>query len=255
MFIGIDMGGTHTRIATASSLEKITFKDAVTFPTPLDFATGIEEMVSTIKSLSMSVDAIAIGVPGSVNDDGELIRSTNLPDWVNKPLQTTLDETFDCPVYIRNDAEMGAFGEAYFGEHAMMDFVYLTWGTGVGFAQVTCQSGVASVSQPEDKQPLHNLEEKIGGKSLESRFGKLAEDLTNAEWDVVLEDVSQCVPGLARHYSFTTMVVGGGVAISLCPRLAFEETLSKLDIKAALTKLGDQSGLYGAFSLMKAEGV
>ena len=251
MFIGIDIGGTHTRVATATSLADIVVTDVATCSTLLDFAAGIEEIVATIQSLSPAIDAIAIGVPGSVNDAGELCHAPNLPQWVHTPLQKTLAASFSCPVYIRNDAEMGALGEAYCGEAALSDFIYLTWGTGIGFAQVNYQDGVPLVTRPEHRQPVYDLEDKIGGKKLEARFGKPAKDLTHSEWEDVLADISTQLPELVRHYGFNTAVVGGGVATSLCPRLAFAKTLGKLDVEARLTNLGDQSGLYGAFSLLK----
>ena len=77
------------------------------------------------------------------------------------------------------------------------------------------------MSRPEHRQPVYDLEAKIGGKNLEARFGKPAKELTNPEWDAVLADVATHVPELVRHYGFTTVVVGGGVATALCPRLAF----------------------------------
>ena len=104
---------------------------------PLDFTAGIAEITSTIQSVALSIDAIAIGVPGSVNDAGELIRSPNLPVGREALAEDTAWRHLPARYgFVRNDAEMGALGEAHCGEKTLSDFIYLTWGTGVGLAQV-----------------------------------------------------------------------------------------------------------------------
>jgi len=249
MFVGIDIGGTQTRIVVSESLYNVVLRDTIVFSTPQNFNEGVEEIIRTISSLGQEVDAIAVGLPGSINDEGFLQGSRNLNGWVGRPLKRLLEEEFQCVAYIANDAELGALGEACFGGIDISDFFYLTWGTGVGCAQVTWRNGFAEVSRPGNREPVYKLEEKIGGKNIEKRLNKQASDLNDADWEKVFTDLTESLPELVSDYGYDTVVIGGGIAATQYSRLS--ECVDKLSIKALVTRLEGRAGLYGAFSLIR----
>lgn len=90
---------------------------------------GIQNSCNTCKTLF----GIAFGIPGLVDqENGELLFAPNLK-WENVPLRSILEETFDAPIYIDNEANMAALGEHYFGAAQGYDEVlYISVGVGLG---------------------------------------------------------------------------------------------------------------------------
>jgi glucokinase-like ROK family protein len=76
---------------------------------------------------------LVVGVPGLVNrESGTLLFAPNL-NWRNVPLGAILQEAFDLPVFVDNEANMAALGEYYFG--AAQDYnevLYVSAGVGLG---------------------------------------------------------------------------------------------------------------------------
>ena len=138
--IGVDLGGTNLRIAAVDSegklLEKLTLGTEV--QRGRDFVIG--EMCSAIESLGVKyrdsgqLAGIGIGVPGFIDmDTGTVVRSPNLPDWVNFPVREEIERKLGTTVILENDANAAAMGEKWLGAGRNMDSMAMyTLGTGVG---------------------------------------------------------------------------------------------------------------------------
>jgi len=147
--IGIDLGGTAIKAAIVG--EKIGIITDRTIPT--DTASGPGGIVVQlagiiadlyhVASLTLNPDdcaGIGLGAPGAVNaDTGTLSYPPNLPGWAVVPLRDNLQqsltqrEKLSIPVFIDNDANAAAFGEALYGAgRDFRDFLMVTLGTGVG---------------------------------------------------------------------------------------------------------------------------
>jgi len=76
---------------------------------------------------------IAFGIPGLVDQEtGELLFAPNL-GWKNVPLKRMLEEFFDAPIFIDNEANMAALGEHYFGAaQGYENVLYISAGVGLG---------------------------------------------------------------------------------------------------------------------------
>jgi glucokinase-like ROK family protein len=76
---------------------------------------------------------IGVGVPGLVDiSSGTLLFAPNLK-WHDVPLHKVLSQEFDVPIFVDNEANLGALGERYFGAaQGSKDFVYLSIGVGLG---------------------------------------------------------------------------------------------------------------------------
>src|SRR5699024_2058391 len=60
-----------------------------------------------------------------------------IPGWEHIPIKEMLEEAFNVPVAIQNDVNAAALGENTFGVgQKYNDFLFLTYGTGVGGAIV-----------------------------------------------------------------------------------------------------------------------
>jgi len=138
--IGVDLGGTNLRIAAVDSdgklLEKLTTGAEV--QRGRDFV--ITEMCDAIQSLltkhrgAAQLAGIGIGVPGFIDmDTGTVMRSPNLPDWMNFPVRDQIERKLGTTVILENDANSAAMGEKWLGAGRNMDHMAMyTLGTGVG---------------------------------------------------------------------------------------------------------------------------
>ncbi len=76
---------------------------------------------------------LALGVPGLVDHHtGTLLIAPNL-GWRNVPLAEILRDAFDGPIYVDNEANLAALGEAYFGAaQGCEEVLYISVGVGLG---------------------------------------------------------------------------------------------------------------------------
>ncbi|MCL2705330.1 MAG: ROK family protein, partial [Spirochaetaceae bacterium] len=137
-FIGIDIGGTNTKIGIVSDKGKIIEKRNIAtwdFPIPHLF---IEELEKAIKDISQKnkikitdIAGIGIGAPNANMHTCSIEAPPNLP-WKNGiNLKERLDDI--APVCVTNDANAAAIGEKLFGcAKSLTDFIVVTLGTGIG---------------------------------------------------------------------------------------------------------------------------
>ena len=132
--IGIDLGGTHVRagIVSEGRLENIA---SVRIPSD----GSVDEVLAVIFQLvdpliDGNIKAIGIGVPSVVDvEKGIVYDVQNIPSWKVVELKKLVEERYDLPVLINNDANCFALGEKYFGKgQKAHSLIGLTIGTGLG---------------------------------------------------------------------------------------------------------------------------
>ncbi len=138
--IGIDLGGTNI----VASVVDDKYSIVATSKTPTAMPRTPEEIFDDIARVSAEavekagltmddIDSIGLGTPGTVNADGVIEYANNL-NFDHVPAKDMIVERLgDKPVFIENDANCAALGEAYAGcGNGAKDFVAITLGTGVG---------------------------------------------------------------------------------------------------------------------------
>lgn len=93
---------------------------------------SINDLIESAPDSPYGIIGIGIGVPGIVNNQGEILIAPNL-HWENIQLKQQIEKTFNLPVVIENEANAGAYGEKLFG--AGKDFnnmIYVSAGIGIG---------------------------------------------------------------------------------------------------------------------------
>lgn len=250
MYIGIDIGATHTRIAGNKSLDNISLVGSRIIDTSRIFGDGIVEILNNIHTIAGHVDGVGIGIAGRVSTDGRIFtHSTNLESWVNHPILQTIEKEFGCSVYLANDAVAQALGEAYFGDQPAEDFLYLVWGTGIGGAMISREVG-GFRSTKLDGQYRHKWEAKFGGKNLETRFGRTAKELEKRDWDVIIREFADYLQDLSNILHINTIVIGGGIVEHQKERIS---TIIR-DLpspKIIFSSLGEDVGVIGGLALIK----
>ncbi len=138
--IGIDLGGTNI----VASVVNDEYKILGTGKTPTNVPRSPEEIFDDIAAVCREamekagvsiaeIASVGMGTPGTVNSDGVIEFANNL-GFNNLPAKDMLKERLgNIPVFIDNDANCAALGEAYAGcGNGAKNFVAVTLGTGVG---------------------------------------------------------------------------------------------------------------------------
>jgi glucokinase len=134
-FIVADVGGTHIRTACfpVQSQKPTTIKKISTKGT----GTPHERLINLIAEIipkDEEIAAITVAAPGPLDPfEGIIYEAPNIPSWINLPLKKLIQERFNVPVAIGNDANLAALGEWRFGAGiGHRHLVYLTVSTGIG---------------------------------------------------------------------------------------------------------------------------
>jgi len=138
----VDLGGTRMRAAVVDREGQIQLRAEE--PTPHesqcpDAFVSLLEKVRDMGGGRGSFHSVVVGVPGRVDYvKAALEYAPNLPPgWVDDLTRASLERHFEAPVFLANDADLAAVGEAYFGAgRPFDDVVYVTLSTGMGAGAV-----------------------------------------------------------------------------------------------------------------------
>ena len=138
--IGVDLGGTNIVAGVVDEYYRIVGKGKMPTACPRpsweiinDVALSINMALEEAKISLDEVVSIGIGTPGSVNKKYGIIEYANNLGFDNVPAKDILQSKFSKPIYLENDANCAALGEAKAGAgEGVANFVAVTLGTGVG---------------------------------------------------------------------------------------------------------------------------
>jgi len=136
--IGIDIGGTNTKIGVVDCEARITAQSKVltaTFKKPEDFVEAVHREIQGLlrNAGDVGLKAIGIGAPNGNYYRGTIEQAPNLPWKGIVPLVKLFRKYYTVPVVLTNDANAAALGEmVYGGAKGMKNFIILTLGTGLG---------------------------------------------------------------------------------------------------------------------------
>lgn len=137
LILALDFGGTKLAAATVKAGEQEWLNHDSRFsPNNGDALDDLEIMRSLLDTVlkGKKPDAIGVSFGGPVDATTGLVRlSHHVPGWENVPLKQILEEDYQAPVSIDNDANVAAVGEYRFGAGQGYDSLfYITISTGVG---------------------------------------------------------------------------------------------------------------------------
>ncbi|KHD84841.1 ROK family glucokinase [Heyndrickxia ginsengihumi] len=141
LILGVDLGGTTTKIAILNTDGEIQHKWEITTDSSNDgehiLPNIAQSFTAKLAELNLSKTdflGIGIGVPGPVDmEAGIMYEAVNLGWSPNYPVVKKLQDLAKMPVVIDNDANVAALGEMWKGAgEGTKDLVCVTLGTGVG---------------------------------------------------------------------------------------------------------------------------
>jgi glucokinase len=134
-FIVADVGGTHIRTACfPTQSQKPIIVKRIHTQGPDSPHERLMTLIAASVPKNEEIAAITVAAPGPLDPfEGIIFKAPNIPGWTNLPLKKLIQERFNVPVAIGNDANLAALGEWRFGAGiGHRHLIYITVSTGIG---------------------------------------------------------------------------------------------------------------------------
>lgn len=138
---GIDFGRRHVRVVLASLGREVVAEREIPLPLGHRGEVGIEAAAEVLDALlaetgieRRAVLGVGAGIPGPIDRlTGTIVEGEILPEWIGLNVLQALEERLQLPVFIDNDANLGALAQVTWGPHTGVEnIVFLKIGTGIG---------------------------------------------------------------------------------------------------------------------------
>lgn len=136
--VGVDLGGTGTRIVTLDDRHAVVYQ--LSSSTPASSAGAVSGLVSSIAAAAAGrkLRGVGIGASGPVDPLGIIRNTETLPAFSGIQITAIISQRLGTPCVIDNDAAAAAVGEYACGAgHGSAGLLVITLGTGVGIAALT----------------------------------------------------------------------------------------------------------------------
>jgi glucokinase len=137
--IGIDIGGTGTKFGIVDRIGNVLFSSEISTKGHSQIESFIDELHAHLSTLiekaggTGRMRGIGVGAPNGNYYSGTVEYAPNLPWRGIIPLAKLIQNKFQLPTILTNDANAAAIGEMMYGAaKGMKDFIMITLGTGVG---------------------------------------------------------------------------------------------------------------------------
>jgi glucokinase len=233
IYIGLDIGGTKTMIASFNQ-EGIILQRSI-FSTPADLHTGLDLIHSHIIELSAGSKLAGIGaaIGGPLDFQTGIVSPLHQPSWRDVPLKEIMQSRHQVPFYVDVDTNVAALAEYAACSQKPDSLLYITISTGMGggFIRDGKIYRGSGQSHPEIAHQAVNyrcaypenifcecgvvdcLEALVSGNGIERIYGKPAKDLTKREWKEVGYNLGQGLRNITAILSPQEIRLGGGVVI------------------------------------------
>jgi glucokinase len=218
MYVGIDVGGSKTLVGVLD--EQGIIQESMKFPTPQDYHEFLQQVSETVATFqNQDFQAAGVAIPATHLDRTHGIGRAfgNLP-WRDVTVKDDLEDLLHCPVALENDAKLAGLSEAMLRKDKSK-VLYVTISTGIGVAltvngkiDTNLADGGGRTMLLEHHGKLVPWESFASGKAIVERFGKRAEEITDAAtWQRIAHDLTSGFLELIAMTQPDVIVVGGSV--------------------------------------------
>ncbi|MFH9108223.1 ROK family protein [Streptomyces albus] len=139
--VGVDFGHSHLRVAVGNLAHTVLAEEAEPIDVDASADQGLDRAEHLVRHLveksgisPSKIIGVGLGVPGPIDMETGVLGSTAiLPGWVGTNPRDELAGRLGVPVYVDNDANLGALGEQVWGAgHGARDLAYIKVASGVG---------------------------------------------------------------------------------------------------------------------------
>lgn len=138
---GIDFGRTHVRVVLADTGYHVVAEEEIPLPRGHQATEGIAAAAKLLEKLMTEagvsradLTGAGAGIPGPIdNRNGKVVHGAILPEWVGINLQNELRKALKIPVFVDNDANLGALAQLTWGDQGgVKNLVFVKIGSGIG---------------------------------------------------------------------------------------------------------------------------
>ena len=138
--LAVDVGASHVRVGISDLAASILAEEHLDLPVDRGPDVILDAVVSTGRRLLAAavpgrprLAGVGIGVPGPVSHQtGRPSSPPIMPRWDGWDVKGTLQQAFEVPVWVDNDANMMAIGEHALAWRDTRDLLFVKFATGVG---------------------------------------------------------------------------------------------------------------------------
>lgn len=267
--VGIDIGGTQTRVGRFAVPNVAEFALLAKFPTCQDYDEEMKKIAAVLRDVTLTGIGVAVGA--QLARDGRSVHTApNLPAYVGRPLADDLAARFGCPVRLAHDPVCGVLTEQHFGAIAAYDrSAYLTLSTGTGCAiQLRQGATVLTISIQVGHQILDGnalpclcgqigcLETLTGGRQIALHHGQPTTAIDDpAFWEQFCTKLALGLVNLAQLTRVEAVAVGGSIATNraaLLPQIQrdIDARINGATLTLLPAQFGDDAPLIGAALLL-----
>lgn len=274
----IDIGGTTIKIATWKN-QKLIDEHAVETPKTLEeFYETLTTEVNKIKEKT-NIEGVGISAPGSVDPDSGVIGGTSAIPYIhNFDIVSELEQRFNLPVAIENDANSAALGELADGSGKnCKSMAFFVIGTGIGGAIILDQkiwhgahlyggefgymlvdgNTLSALGSPIQLAKRYNDKtgKNLSGKEV-FELADQGDEVARQERHTMLHALAVAIFNIQHAFDPEKVILGGGISNNpkLLPLLNQElhDLLAKLDNDAnlmpqlSICELKSEANLRGA---------
>lgn len=217
MYLGIDVGGTKTLVASLDDHGVI--QEQVRFPTPQTYERFLEELEKTVAGLATKdFKACGIGIPAVIDRVNGIGKEFGHLDWHDVPVQRDVERIARCPVALDNDAKLAGLSEAMLvKQHRTV--LYVTVSTGIGIGYIVDQKIDPELANSEGGHMLleHDgkymrWEEFAAGSAIYKKYGKPVKDINDERTlRVIARNIAIGLIDLIAVLNPDVVVLGGSV--------------------------------------------
>lgn len=270
MIIGIDIGGTSTRVGRFTAPPAVESALLAHFPTHASYADQLAALHGVLAQAG-TVAGIGVAVGGRIaRDGGSVAVAPNLRDYEGQPLRDALAERWGCPVALAHDTVCGLLAERRLGAlRGQPRCAYLTVSTGTG-AAVALDHQLLSIEIGHqllmgNERPclcgqIGCLETYTGGRQIERFTGLAAEEIdAPAFWPTFTEVLAMGLVNLAHLTRVEMVALSGGILLHRPQLLAALQAQVVARLRGASlalvpAALGADAPLVGAAQLLEEDG-
>lgn len=271
--IGVDLGGTNIRAGRVlqQQLQKTVSCKTRSGGTEEEVLQDLYQLIDSL--IEHDTAAIGVGVPSVVDiEEGIVYDVQYIPAWKEVHLSALLQQRYNIPVYINNDANCFALGEYYFGKGKnAVNMIGLTIGTGLGsgiiinrklYAGANCGAGEFGMLQYRDHileyyasgQFFQNVY-KVDGQTVFQR-AKNGDVVALNMYEALGRHLGNAINMILYAYDVSLIILGGSVRHAWpyfkntmwqqIETFAYKQSINRLRIEVSEL---ENSGILGAAAL------
>lgn len=219
MIITVDTGGTKTLVGRFSI--RGTLETTEKFATPKSLQEYFDILLPTIQMMSKGkkISAIALALPGEIKEGGTLLFAQHIGWTHDINIKALLETSFDCPIFIENDANLAGLAEIHHLNTTPKIGLYITVSTGIGTGLIVNGKILPEWSPSEGG---HMILERDGvfapwesfasGSAIYKRYKKYARDITSDRvWHEIAKDIGRGIIALSPLLRPEIIVIGGSI--------------------------------------------